>query len=114
MAPSGACELCGRRVAEPTRHHLVPRTRHSNRRIRRDRERSDVRDAVAQLCRPCHKQVHTLFSEKELERSLDTVEKLAAHPEVARFVAWIRDKPDGTHVVARRPRSGSRRRSGPR
>jgi hypothetical protein len=66
------------------------------------------------MCRPCHKQLHALFSEKELERSYDTLEKLAAHPEVERFVAWVRDKPAGTHVVALRTRRRDRGGKGPR
>lgn len=107
------CELCGRRVAGLTRHHLIPRTRHGRRPGRSAEDRRAQRERIARLCAPCHKQVHALLSEKELEREFDTVTKLAAHPELARFVRWIRTKPDGTHVATRRPK-GRRGRRGPR
>lgn len=73
-----------------------------------------MRERIAWMCRPCHKQVHALFSEKELERSFDTLAKLAAHPEVERFVRWVREKPDSTHVVALRSRRRGRGGNGPR
>ena len=38
------------------------------------------------LCRSCHKQIHTLFTESELASDYNSIEALAAHPEVARFV----------------------------
>jgi 5-methylcytosine-specific restriction endonuclease McrA len=98
----GSCELCGRRVRELTRHHLIPQTRHKNRRNKRDFGRSDVKQRIALLCRPCHTHVHATIDNKRLEREFNTVEALAAHPEVARFVAWIGRRPDGTRVGSRR------------
>ena len=92
---AGHCELCGREVGALTRHHLIPRTRHTNQRNQREFDRADVKQRIAWLCRPCHNHVHALFTEKMLERKVNTVEALAAHPQVARFVAWIRKKPDG-------------------
>src|SRR5215813_740741 len=89
------CELCGRQVSTLTRHHLVPRTRHSNKRNKRDFDRADVKTRIAWLCRPCHNHVHALFTEKTLEREFNTLESLLSHPDVGRFVEWIRTKPDG-------------------
>jgi len=99
------CELCGRAVARLTRHHLIPRTRHSNRRNKRDFGRHEVHERVAWLCRPCHDHVHNVFSEKELERHFNTVSRLREHAEIARFVEWIAAKPAGF-----RPRRGKRSR----
>jgi 5-methylcytosine-specific restriction endonuclease McrA len=98
----GVCELCGRCVRELTRHHLIPQTRHKNRRNKRDFGREEVRHRIALLCRPCHRHVHATIDNKRLEREFNTVEALASHPEIARFVAWIRRKPDGTRVPTRR------------
>jgi 5-methylcytosine-specific restriction endonuclease McrA len=98
----GACELCGRHVRELTRHHLIPQTRHKNRRNKRDFGRGEVKQRIALLCRPCHRHVHATVDNKRLEQEFNTVEALAAHPEIARFVAWIRRKPDGTRVGSRR------------
>ena len=94
----GHCELCARGPMELTRHHLIPRTRHSNRRNRRDFDRQEIRERVAWLCRPCHSNLHVHLSTKELETDYNRIELLAAHPDVARFTSWIRRKPIGTTV----------------
>ena len=93
-----SCELCGRRVAKRTRHHLIPRTRHKNKRNKREFDRTEVRTRILMVCTPCQKQIHALFSEKELERTYNTREALLAHPDMARFVEWLSAKPDGTVV----------------
>jgi 5-methylcytosine-specific restriction endonuclease McrA len=100
------CELCGREVARRTRHHLIPRTRHQNRRNKREFTRSEVRERLAWLCSACHKQVHAVLDHKSLEREWNTIEKLRTHPELVRFIEWIRKRPDG-HVRVYR-RRGSR------
>ena len=51
---AGRCGLCGREPERLTRHHLIPRTRHANRRNKRDFDRDEVQARVAWLCRPCH------------------------------------------------------------
>ncbi len=95
MSSDGICELCRRKVAFLTRHHLIPRTRHANKRNKREFDRVEVKTRLAWLCRPCHNHVHALFDEKTLEREFSTVESLAAHPEVEKFARWIATKPDG-------------------
>jgi len=45
--------------------------------------------------------VHALLSEKELERDYDTVEKIATHPDIARFVEWVQRQPPGKHITVR-------------
>ncbi len=99
-----ACELCGRRGAPLTRHHLIPRTRHRDARVRRRYSRAELAQRVAWLCRACHKQVHAVLDEKTLARDYDSVDKLRAHPELARFIRWIRRRPPGYVPVTRRRR----------
>src|SRR4026209_1699322 len=89
------CELCGREVSLLTRHHLIPRTRHTNKRNKREFDRTEVKTRIVWFCPPCHDHVHALFTEKRLERELNTLELLAAHPDVVRFVNWIRKKTPG-------------------
>lgn len=84
-----------------TRHHLIPRTRHANKKNKRDFDRTEVKTRLAWLCRPCHDHVHALFDEKTLERDFNTMESLAEHSEVAKFVSWIRSKPDGFKPASR-------------
>jgi 5-methylcytosine-specific restriction endonuclease McrA len=95
--------LC-EREAVLTRHHLIPRARHHNRRNKREFARSTVR-AVVGLCRSCHSQVHQLLTEKQLEREFNTVEKLRAHPGVATFAEWMRPRPSGFRPAMRSSRS---------
>jgi 5-methylcytosine-specific restriction endonuclease McrA len=95
------CQLCGRQVSELTVHHLVPRTRHNNRRVRRDLTRREVRQALALLCRGCHNFLHATFTEKTLEREFSTLEALASSPQVAQFVDWLRRKPADFHPYTR-------------
>lgn len=102
--PDGVCHLCLREAGELTRHHLIPRTRHKNRRNKRTFSREEVRQRIAMLCRPCHNQLHALFSEKQLERELNTLAALRAQPEVARFLSWIRTRPGDGRVSVKRSR----------
>lgn len=92
---SDRCQLCGRAGAELTRHHLIPRTRHGNKRSRRRFALETMRSRILWLCRPCHKQIHALFTEKELAEQYHSREALLKHEEVQRFVAWIGNKPAG-------------------
>jgi hypothetical protein len=96
------CDLCQRVVSERTRHHLIPRTRHRKKRTQRTFERSEMKERIAMLCRPCHRHIHAVLSNKELESDYNTLEALAAHPEVKKFTDWIRNKPPETMVPVRK------------
>ena len=102
---TGRCAICGREETL-TRHHLIPRTRHHNKRNKREFDRASVKEVVG-ICRPCHSQIHALLSEKELEREFNTIEKLRAHPEVAKFGRWIATKPRGFRAQTSRANSRS-------
>jgi hypothetical protein len=52
----------------------------------------------------CHRAIHAMFANKELERDFHTPEKLRAHPEVAKFVAWVSNKDPDFHAPTRRKR----------
>ena len=101
---TGECEMCGRWGVVLTRHHLIPRARHRNRRARRSFDRREMKGRIALVCRPCHNQIHDLYSEKELERSFNTLDALKNDDRIQRFVEWVRKKPPGIKPVSRRPR----------
>lgn len=86
------CALCGRTGVRTTRHHLIPRMKHRSKRTRRLHDVNRRRETV-DLCRPCHGHIHATLSEKELADSFNTVNALISHPEIQRFVGWIRTKP---------------------
>jgi len=55
--------------------------------------------------RACHKQIHALFTETELARNYASPQALRVHPEMARFISWVKDKPTEFNPPARRSRS---------
>jgi len=73
------CPLCGRQVPEGrgTRHHLVPKLKGGR------------HGPTVLLCSSCHSKIHNVLSEAELAREYNTVEKLRAHTELARFARWV-------------------------
>jgi hypothetical protein len=78
------CALCRRsisdeRVDDPQviqEHHLRPERRAAS--------------PTVDLCRPCHDQIHALFTNAELRESYDTVEALRDADRLAGYLSWIR------------------------
>lgn len=108
-ADLGPCPLCGRPMFDgPSveRHHWVPRAFGG-------RDNAPVHQV-------CHRMVHRLFDEATLARVLTTPEALRDHPDMARFLAWVRRQPPDFMDGAERPgrygrkagRSGRRARRG--
>jgi hypothetical protein len=103
----GQCPIC-ERFETLTRHHLIPRTRHHNRKNKRDFDREVVHRTIG-ICRPCHSQIHAILTEKELERDWNTIALLRSHPEIPRFGEWMSKKPRGFKCITRA--SGDKGRS---
>lgn len=77
----GTCELCRREPVDLTVHHLIPKEeggRYSN---------------TANLCIPCHKQIHFLYTNTELALLYSSVEALRNAPEMKKFLKWLRNQP---------------------
>jgi len=78
------CALCRRvvpdgRIDDPQvvqEHHLRPEERATS--------------PTVMLCRPCHDQVHALFTNAELRETYDTVEALRAADRTRGYLDWIR------------------------
>lgn len=84
------CPICEHRYAKArmSRHHLVPKSRGG-------------RDTVL-LCRNCHRQIHAVYTEKELEAEFTTVAGLVAAERMQSWVRWVRRRrPDGKLRVFR-------------
>ena len=97
------CPLCERPIpprARSSLHHLTPK-------LKGGTHRGTVR-----LHQICHSAIHARYSEAEIARRLADVAALLSDPEIARFVAWVRDKPDDFHAATRmtRDRRGAQRR----
>lgn len=87
----GSCELCGREK-NLSFHHLIPRTTHSNKWFKKNFSRIDMENRGVNLCRDCHYYIHKTFGAKELGRDFNTLESLAGHSEIKKFVSWIKQR----------------------
>lgn len=81
MSDFGPCPLCGRPMIEGSsvnRHHLVPKSK----------------DGVeAELCHVvCHSKVHSTLTEAELAGEWNTWARLKRHPEISKFVKWVKKR----------------------
>ena len=94
------CPLCGRPIpahARASRHHLVPKLK------------GGQNGPTVLMHAICHNEVHATLTEAELARDFATVESLRAHPRLARFVAWVRDKDPAFHSRTAKPTRRLRR-----
>lgn len=83
------CPLCERPIPPDQRdeHHLVPRLKGGK--------------ETQTMHRICHRQIHALFTEAELAQRYNTAEALLEHPEIQKFVSWVKKKPDGFYESTR-------------
>ncbi len=87
--PHPVCPLCDRPIppdVRSSRHHLVPKLK------------GGKGGPVVLLHDICHRRIHATLSEADLARSFHSVDALRAHPEIARFIAWVRRRPPGFHA----------------
>lgn len=81
------CELCKREgVPKVTEHHLVPR------------EEGGKDGEVAWLCENCHKQIHALYTNKELAVRLNTLDSLENDDNIIKYLKYIRKQPASKKV----------------
>lgn len=88
------CQLCDREVPQLTAHHLVPRQT-----VKRKQAQSG---ATVDICSPCHRQIHLLYSNLELARQLNTIDKLKSEPKMRKFLTWIQKQDPQKKVRIRR------------
>ena len=95
------CALCDRPIppgARSSRHHLTPKLK------------GGAKLGTVLLHQICHSAIHARFSEAELARTLNDVERLKHAPGLADFLAWVRTKPDDFHVPTASTRARRRLR----
>ncbi|NOX37320.1 MAG: HNH endonuclease [Calditrichaeota bacterium] len=84
------CELCEREVSRVTIHHLIPR------------QKNGGKGPTARICSACHRQLHHIFENTTLARELNTLEKIRQHPEMQRFLNWVRKQDPDRRIRVRR------------
>ncbi len=83
------CQLCGSSHSL-TFHHLIPRTCHKNKWFKKQFSLEEMRTRGLTLCRKCHSFIHKKFSEKELGRELNELEKLLEQDLVINYLKWAK------------------------
>ncbi|WP_440109265.1 HNH endonuclease [Paenibacillus sp. QZ-Y1] len=79
------CELCGREPVDTTIHHLTPK------------EMGGAFMPTADLCIPCHKQIHSLYTNRDLiTLGLTELTALRHDERIAPYIHWIRKQPTTT------------------
>lgn len=83
------CWLCERPLGERIEwHHPVPKSK-----------KGRVTVPVHPIC---HRTIHANFTNAELARMGDQVEELRNYPALAKFLAWVANKPPDFHAPTRR------------
>ncbi|WP_371836649.1 HNH endonuclease [Alkalicoccobacillus plakortidis] len=94
----GYCELCERENVATTIHHLLPK------------DEGGTFAETANLCIPCHKQIHALYTNKELASRLTTILHLKQDEKLRKFLKWIRKQPAETIPKTKTARHRKKRR----
>jgi hypothetical protein len=87
------CGLCAVAVAQ-SRHHLIP---------------GDNKKPKVPLCQSCHDTLHALFTNKQLAKQYDSIEKLLTNERVRNWVDWRKTHPT---VIPKIRMSNNRKKSG--
>ncbi len=88
----GTCKLCERKEIELTVHHLIPK------------EEGGAFLKTALLCKACHKQIHTLYSNKEIALRLYSIPLLKDDEEMKGYLKWIKKQPSSKTVRTKKKR----------
>jgi hypothetical protein len=81
MKVIGICPICDREMWENQfvdRHHFLPKCRGGK--------------ETEWLHKICHRKIHSLFTEKELEKKYNNAELVKEHPEMEKFIKWVSKK----------------------
>ena len=79
-----SCPLCNRPIIHAASHHLVPACRGGK--------------ATLCICKDCHRVIHSIFTNKELEKEYHTVESLLSHEKFKKMVDFISKQDPGGRV----------------
>jgi len=81
--------LCNRDVDHYSSHHLVPKSRSKKSR------------KLIILCKPCHGMIHRIFTNRELEADYYDLPRIKKHPEVKKFLGWVRKQDPNKKIKIR-------------
>lgn len=77
----GECPICERdMIYGPSinKHHMIPKSKGGK--------------ETEYLHKVCHQKIHSIWTEKELEREFNNAEKIKENEEIKKFIKFIRNK----------------------
>jgi len=77
----GQCPICDRNMWKgPSidKHHMVPKCKGGK--------------ATEYLHKVCHRKIHSIWTEKELEREFNNADKIREHEEIQKFIKFVSKK----------------------
>lgn len=98
LTARGLCLMCERPM-NLTAHHVIPRVTHAKY-LRKGFTRAQLNTTIM-ICRQCHSKIHSTEDEKTLARDFNTLDKIVAHPEIARWIAYARKQKARVRPVKR-------------
>ena len=87
------CELCNRKIDKLTKHHLLPR------------EEGGCEKHISYICSDCHRQIHALYTNKELAIRLDTIDKLKNDEKICKYLKFIKKQPPSKVSIIKKSRN---------
>ncbi len=91
------CELCDRIVPELTEHHLIPK------------EKGGKHLDTAMLCTMCHKQIHALYTNRELAARLFSITRLRDDENIKKYLNFIVKIPGDTVIPIKKCKNKRKR-----
>jgi hypothetical protein len=84
------CEMCGRESV-CNEHHLIPKKNHRKKKFKKMFTKDEMNKTI-EICKSdCHKAIHvTIPDEGVLGIKYNTLEAILLHPEIEKFVAWVK------------------------
>lgn len=82
------CPLCNREMdtEDSDLHHLVPK------------HKGGRKGEVVRIHRFCHSKIHSRFTNAELAKKFNSIEKLLDDEEIRNFVKWVSGKPSSFYM----------------
>lgn len=85
----GDCSICNRPMLKNKfidEHHLIPKCKNG------------TYGEKVTIHRVCHEKIHSIWSESELASYYHTPDRILEHPEIQKFVKWLKRKPADFHT----------------
>ena len=86
------CQICTRLTPQEflEQHHLIPKSKHGAK-----------LDTIF-VCSCCGNILHQIFSNKQLAKEYNTLEKILSNEKMVKWIKWIIKKPNDFSVCMRR------------